>query len=235
MSYPQLQNLTTVAASVLDNNWLAVGRNALIPCTISGTNAITMTPTPSSTTPSILAYANYMTLVGVAGGANTTSVTIATGALAALNAYVDGVGGPVQVPAGYLQQNNAFMAQYDSALGSGAGGFHLLSAPLSSRGGSISSVAIGSAAFIVRAPSSQISIVWSQVLGNTEGRVTVALTGARFLDHVMVGAPSTVSTGIMYDGFVAAADLVVVRALNVTLASVTPSSGMFRISTMGWG
>lgn len=118
-------SVTSATGQNLDDDFNAVGNMGTFPCSVSGTDAITMTPT-AGITPSISALADYMRFSGVVATTNTTAVTIQIGSLGALNGYKDSVSGPVALTGGELVGGNAFTAVYDSALNTGAGGFHIV-------------------------------------------------------------------------------------------------------------
>lgn len=117
-------NQATPQMVELDQNFAAVGAVGVVPCTVTGTNALTFTP--ALNTPTISAYANFMIVSGIAANSNSGLTTAQVGALASLNVYVDGSGGPVQATTGSIVAGNAIRLMYDSALNTGAGGFHLL-------------------------------------------------------------------------------------------------------------
>ena len=117
--------VTSATGAQLDADFNAVGNMGTFPCAVSGTNAITMTPT-AGITPSVAALANYMRFSGIVGVSNSTAITIQIGGLSALNGYKDSASGPVALTGGELIAGNAFTAVYDSALNTGAGGFHII-------------------------------------------------------------------------------------------------------------
>ena len=117
---------TTPTMPELDQNFAALGALTAIPCTVSGTNTITMTP--AANTPTIAAYANYQPFSGVAAATNTGAATNAVGGLTALAIYKDSASGPVALAGGEIVIGNALYLVYDSALNAGNGGFHLLGA-----------------------------------------------------------------------------------------------------------
>ncbi len=120
-------NVTSAHGSDLDNDFAALGALTPIPCTVAGSNALVLTP--ATDTPTIGAYENYQPFSGAAISANTSGVTISVGGLSALVVYEDTPAGPVALTGGEIQPGNFIYAVYDSALNSGAGGFHLLTAP----------------------------------------------------------------------------------------------------------
>ena len=85
--------LSTVPLSDLDTMFNAAGALTVIPCSVTGTNALSLTPLAD--TPTIGGYFNYQLFSGVCAGANTGAATAAAGGLGALNIYKDIGSGPV--------------------------------------------------------------------------------------------------------------------------------------------
>lgn len=109
----------------LDDNFAALGALTAIPCTASGTNTIVLTP--EANTPTISAYANYQPFSFIAPATNTGAATARFSGLASLSIYKDTASGPVALVGGEIVTGNAVSLIYDSALNSGAGGFHVRS------------------------------------------------------------------------------------------------------------
>ena len=127
MAIPYLfANVTSATGAQLDANNAALAALTPIPCTVAGSNTLTLTP--STAAPSVAGYANYGIFSAVAISANTGAVTAQVSSLAALNVYKDTAGGPVLLSGGEIRVGNLLVLTYDSALAAGAGGFHL-SAP----------------------------------------------------------------------------------------------------------
>src|SRR5262245_16341483 len=116
--------LTTPNLSMLDADFAALGVLTPIHCTASGTNTIVLTPVTD--TPTVAAYVNQMQFTAGAAGTNSTAVTIQVGSLAALNVYKAAPGGAAALSGNELVSGLAFVAIYQSALNSGAGGFLLV-------------------------------------------------------------------------------------------------------------
>lgn len=116
-----------VPLSDLDQNFAALGALTTIPCTISGTNTLTLTP--AANTPTLAGYANYQPFSGVVATTNTGPTTAQVGSLAALNVYKDTTSGPVALSGGELHIGNTFILVYDGTLDSNTGGFHLINIP----------------------------------------------------------------------------------------------------------
>ena len=115
--------------SALDNNFVTLGAADTIACAIAGTNTLTLTQNAAGLVPSqtISAYTNYMLFTGVAVVSNTGAVTATVGSVGALNVYKDTPAGPATLTGNEIIIGNAISLRYDSALNSGAGGFHLTS------------------------------------------------------------------------------------------------------------
>src|ERR1700678_3720509 len=118
--------------AALDNNIATVSGAAPISCSIAGTNTLTLTPNAAGLVPSstLTAYTNGQVFSGIAASTNTTAVTATVGAIGVLNVYKDTTSGPVALVGGSNPEIVALTAislRYDSALNSGAGGFHLTS------------------------------------------------------------------------------------------------------------
>jgi len=102
-----------------------VGMNRVIPCNASGTNVITLTPLDAS--PLLKQYADYEVFTFVAANTSTGSVTMNVtareGSLATLKAYK--TNGSAQAGSGDVVLGSLYLAIYNDALDSGAGGFVL--------------------------------------------------------------------------------------------------------------
>lgn len=116
-------NLTTPTTPELDNNFLAYAVFTTIPCTVAGTNSLTMTQTAN--TPALSQLTNYIQFSGVFAVANTGALTIVAGGFGALPGYKDSPSGPVAFSGGECIAGNAFTARYDLALNAGGGGYHV--------------------------------------------------------------------------------------------------------------
>jgi hypothetical protein len=100
-----------------------VGMNRTTPCNASGTNVISLTPLDAS--PLITAYVDYEIYSFVAANTSSGSVTMTvvprSGTLATLKAYV--TAGAVQAGSGDIVAGSLYLAIYNAALDTGAGGF----------------------------------------------------------------------------------------------------------------
>lgn len=233
----QFANVSTLVTSQLDANYNALGALTPIPCSVSGTNTVTMTPLASTAT--VSAFSNYMQFTGVAASTNTTAVTIAVSGLSGLPAYKDTLAGPVALTGREIIQNCEFTAIYDSALNSGSGGFHVNSGAsfISSVGGTVSGpilftgpVQVGASTntTLSNVVSASASIGWPTIGATTSTVATLAVAGSSIGDCVFLSTPASVPAGITFFGWVPNAGTVTIQALNVTGSSITPVAGTYR-------
>ncbi len=119
-------NATQLATPQLDANFNAAGLLGTVPCTVSGTNTLVLTPltTPIAPTPPLVLQPQ-LRVSGIAANTNTadTNANVAGGGL--LKVYKDSASGPVALTGNEIVQNNYFVLTYDSTLNAGAGGWHL--------------------------------------------------------------------------------------------------------------
>lgn len=161
----------------LDEDFAAIGACSIIPCVISGTNALVFTP--GADTPSIPALANYMQFSGIATAANTAAVVASINGLTALSVYKDTSGGPVLLSGGEITVANVVTLIYDSALNSGAGGFHLAILPAGGSGtvtGIVFQAPLTAATVTSAGTVSMQPIVSGDIIGNS-GTATAVPTG----------------------------------------------------------
>ena len=200
----------------LDANFSALGALTPIPCAVAGTNSITLTPLAN--TPSVATYANFAQFTGVAPATNTSNVTAAVGSLTGLAVYKDTINGPVLLTGKEIVANTKIILMYDSTLGSGAGGFHLISPPSQ----------------VTRDHSTVASISLASLPPQSGESTTVLLGGTSIGDIVSLGFPSLVSIGIIWQGYVNNAGTVTLVAFNATAGTVTPNAGNYTIDARGY-
>lgn len=230
MALPNLfASVTTIVTSQFDQNFTAVGLLGVMPTTVTGTNAIVMTPVSFANAPTLTAYADYMVFSGIVAATNTAATTIQVGSLAALPAYKDTAAGASALSGGELVAGNAFYATYDSALNSGNGGFHIFQ----NMRPNFTTLRVNSGATITRLLSSTASITFTSIVPGGSNSQTIAVTGASIGDVVALGL-ATVTTGIVYDGHVETTGVVNVRATNITSGStITPAAQNIRALVTG--
>ena len=203
-------NVATLATPALDANYNALGALTPIPCGVSGTNDLTLTPLTS--TPTVASYSNYMQFTGVASATNTGPMTAVVGGLAALPIYRNTVDGPMALGGGEIAISGTISLLYDLALNGGGGGFHLQSEVET---------------FIISAAA---SIGWANIPANRSSIATIFASGASVGDVVTVGTPASVPVGIIFFGWVSSVSTVTLQAYNITASSLTPVGDTCRVS-----
>lgn len=108
-------------ASQLDNMYGDVWNAATIPCTPSGTNAITLTPQTNANLPT--AYNQHQRVAFTAGATSTGAVTAQIGSLGFLSVYLPG---GTQANANAIISGSYYELAYDPALNASAGGWWLV-------------------------------------------------------------------------------------------------------------
>lgn len=174
----------------LDLNFAAVAKLGTIPATVTGTNALTLTL--ATDTPTIAAYANYLRFSGIAAGDSSSTVTAQVGALAALSVYKDGLNGPEVLSGGEIQAGALVILTYDSALNSGAGGFHLetgASAVLRGQSLAISALSIGAFALF-----GSIGTVSGSFYFSLSSLTTLTNRGHTSLNTAFISGPATLAS-----------------------------------------
>lgn len=211
MSYPTVfANLpgspSTNPASLIDTMFNIVGGMGAIPCTATGTNAITLTPNTNYYLPA--AYANFQ-MVGFTAAANATgSVTIRIGALAFVNLYMPS---GLQAGSGDITSGTFYIAAFNAALNTGSGGFQVFNASTPSViqpvQGTFKNLTVANGG----TPDTQIAVTADQVmLQNNAGgaakvstvSVTISMvaSGANGLDSGTVSAATWYYIYVIYNG-----------------------------------
>jgi hypothetical protein len=116
--------LTEHGLQVLNQYYnFTVGMNRITPCNASGTNVVSLTPLTAS--PLIEKYTDYEVFSFVAANTTSGSVTMTvvprSGSLSTLKAYK--TNGAAQAGSGDIVSGSLYLAIYNDALDSGAGGF----------------------------------------------------------------------------------------------------------------
>lgn len=199
-------NQTAPTGPELDNNFLAYAVFGGIPCVVSGTNALTLVQ--NANTPTLTQLTNYIVFTGVFTNVNSGALTLQVAGFPALNGYKDSTGGPTAFTGGECVVSNAFSARYDSALNSGAGGFHVSTATGFVGGTIANNLVVSGAALSVIGGSIGASLTSSLLTGNS-------LTISALLDNptkLVIGTSAASVTRIQ-------------SALGTLSYSITPANG----------
>lgn len=214
--------LSAAAMSQLDQNFTAVGKLGILPCTVTGTNAVTFTPI-AGVSPTITAYYQLMTFSGILVANGTGTLTAQYGSLPLLPVFRMTAAGPVTTNGNEFRSGNLMILTYDAALAGGSGGFFIAADDLQPQlsGLSIGSVASVTAATVTRLLSSVASLTFtSQASGSSQDQ-TIAMLGVSVGDVVQIGLPAAVTAGFVFDGRVSVANVVHVRSTNASGAGGT--------------
>jgi hypothetical protein len=72
---------------------------------------------------------------------------------------------------------------------------------------------------------------FASISSGTTADLTITVTGCAAGDSVFLGLPSAPPAGVVFTGFVSAANTVTVRAANVTAGAIDPASATYRATT----
>lgn len=239
-------NLVNATFPELDGNFASYTPLTVIPCVVSGTNALTLAPFSGSSaaTPAIPAYQNYMQFSGVFASNGAAPLTASVGSLPFLNVYIDSPSGPQATTGSEAIQNNAFTLLYDSTLNSGAGGWHIYTGTGTFTGGTLASPLVGTTitannllsaptlasiggTLLVGGPASLTSL---NLTGPFRG-VSASLSGPATLTSLNVTGPASFASSSV-TGISAAATLTAGSLASVTKLLVgASSSSLTRIIT----
>ncbi len=96
------------------------------------------------------------------------------------------------------------------------------------------SLAVNAGSPVTRVLSTIASVTFSVVAAGATQDQPMSIAGVQIGDNVMVGLPSNVATGFVYNGYVSVAGVVQVRAANVTGGTLTPTGGLYRATALGF-
>jgi len=226
MSWTVFHTTPNPTGQELDDNLTALSRMGAFPCTVGGSaNAITLAFADTNAPP-LNAYPNYQEFSFIATATNNSAVTIKVGALATLNAYKDTPTGPVALSGAEIVLNCGYIAMYDLALNSGAGGFHVrASGTVANSPINPSQIQVASGASLTRFLSGLYTVTYTVVPANTSQDQNVIVAGALANDYVILGVQTgALATGLFFQGRIVAAGTVALRAANCTAASIAAFS-----------
>jgi len=239
-------NLTSAAGAQLDQVLAQLGAITPIPCTVSGTNVLVLTP--AANTPTIPAYANYLQVTGITAVSNTGAVTVNVASLGVVNVYKDTLSGPAALVGGELVANCAFVLFYDSTLNGNTGGFHLTAGPFISgsylllSGGTVTGTANiahviattdlkvpSTGIAITRILSATASLAFGNIAQNNAATFNIAVAGAQLGDAAFITMPAGLAAS---GGFTIVSCVSSANTVNITITATNPSG--VALGTLVW-
>jgi hypothetical protein len=232
----QFANDTTPALPDLDQNFNAVFVLTPIPCSVSGTDALTMTQNAAGQAASgvITALANGLQICGIAVQTNTGNATVIFGALGPLTIFKDTVAGTASLTGGEIVQGCAFTLRYSSAIN----GWHLITSM--AIGGSTITPALVRASVGLQLGATTTptltglitgggTLAFTALVPNASQDQTFTVAGLLSTDGLAMSMPLPNSTGLTFSSYFAAGNTVTgtvtVRCANITAAStITPGT-----------
>lgn len=99
---------------------------------------------------------------------------------------------------------------------------------------SVASIAIGGGNIAKRMLWASVTLSYGALNPQTGSDQTVAMTGVKAGDTLMVGVPSAPTAGIVFFPYVSANDTVIVRAANFSASTLTPPAGAYQVTALGF-
>lgn len=91
-------------------------------------------------------------------------------------------------------------------------------------------IAVGGGTPITAYHSETATLDFASIAAAASADLTVSVPGAAVGDTVAIGLPAAPAAGLVFFGFVSAANVVTVRAMNITAAAVDAASATYRVS-----
>jgi len=80
--------------------------------------------------------------------------------------------------------------------------------------------------------SAATSLNFGSIAAAASEDLTITVAGASVNDTVILGLPAAPTAGIVYQGFVSAANTVTIRATNITGSPVNPAAQDFKVTVV---
>lgn len=180
---------------------------------------------------SAVAVGSFLPLAGgtLTGALKGTSITL-TGALTAASASGATLTGTSFVSAPTISSASLFSGVAMNLTGAATVGTSL------TVGGNVSVGKLGIAAgnLATRMLWTTATLTFGAIAPQATNDQTIALTGATVGDQVLAGVPAAPTAGIVYFPFVSATNTVIMRAANITAATLTPPAGIYQASLLGF-
>jgi len=107
--------------SLFDTMFTQVAQMVAVPCTVTGVNALTLTPIGNA--PAFTSYQNFTAARFIAGANSTGNMSATFGGLATLNVYLGD--GATRASTGNVLAGGEYVLVFAQSLNAGAGGFYL--------------------------------------------------------------------------------------------------------------
>jgi hypothetical protein len=248
----QFANDTSPALPDLDQNFNAFGVLVPIPCSVAGTNALTLTQNSVNEAASIAlaAYQNNVQVCGIAAATSNGATTARVGALASLPVYKDTVAGVAATTGGEIVIGTAFTLLYDSTLNSNAGGWHLITsipnasdviaaiagatiAPAVVSAGTVNATLMNASGglqvgattnpTLTALISAQATLAFTSIVPNSSQDQSFTVAGLLSTDAMAMRLPLPVSSGLSFTSYFAAGSTVT-GTVTIRCANVTAAS-----------
>lgn len=95
-------------------------------------------------------------------------------------------------------------------------------------------VGVGNGSLIASIYTASATLDFPSIAANSSATLNITVTGAVVGGSVSLGLPSSPPAGIVYQGYVSAADTVTIRAFNVTGSAIDPASASFRATVVNF-
>jgi len=89
-------------------------------------------------------------------------------------------------------------------------------------------------AVIRRYLSVAAALDFASIVAAASADLTIAVPGAQVGDAVYLGLPAAPQAGFIFQAFVSAADVVTVRATNITAGDLDAASATYRVAVVGF-
>lgn len=221
-------------ASLLDTMFDIAGAAGAIPCTATGTNAITLTPITNFYQPP--AYADYQIVSFTAANSASGPVTIQLGALAFINLYMPS---GLQANSGDIISGHFYIAAYIGTLNTGSGGFQIFNASTPSVVQPIQSGFKNLKITNGGTPTTQVAVTADQVMLQTAAggaaavrsvnvTISTGTSGANGLDSGSVASSTFYAVYVIFNGSTIAG------LISLSATSPTLPAGYTYFARVGW-
>jgi hypothetical protein len=99
------------------------------------------------------------------------------------------------------------------------------SGPVASTNGFI----VGNGTTVTKVLSGSASLNYGSIGAAAQADLTITVTGAAVGDEVVMALPAAPAAGLIFNGFVSAANTVTIRASNITANPIDPAAATFGV------